>query len=203
MTEKAFVEMHSRESGLTILRDSEICRSAITTATWKKFTLRLLQNCNHVGVSLFSISQYFIINIGTVQGISSTIYPNQSTFRLPVLGAYVCSTERLCQPFDERIDHIYKLLKNPDFSSNEVTSVLSDLRTSRHLPPMEVVSPDIWPRHDTITAKTHLKPSFVDSVTLHKNTGRTLSAEDEKYYHPLLTHPSGWSATYPDHMDDS
>lgn len=100
-------------------------------------------------------------------------------------------TERLCQTFDEHIDHIYKLLKSHDFFSNEITSALNDLRTSHPLPPVEVVSPDIWPR------------DVVDAVTLLKTTGRTVSAEDEKYLHLLLTHPSGWSATYPDHMDDS
>jgi hypothetical protein len=54
-----------------------------------------------------------------------------------------------------------------------------------------------------ISIQTHLKSTFVDAVHLLEHTGRDLSKTDEKYLRLLLTHGCGWSATYPDHMDDS
>ena len=61
-----------------------------------------------------------------------------------------------------------------------------------------------WPKESTsqICIKTHLKSIFEDAVKLIKATGRDLSATDEKYLHLLLTHNCGWSATYPEHMND-
>ena len=53
------------------------------------------------------------------------------------------------------------------------------------------------------SVQTHLKSTFADAVNLLKTTGRNVSSTDEQYLRLLLTHSCGWSATYPEHMNDS
>ena len=106
--------------------------------------------------------------------------------------------------FDERVYNIYKLLKVHDDNSEAVMSALKDLRSFSPLPPVEIIPKGVWPCYKRrVNVKTHLKSTFADAVNLIKASGRTLSPDEEKYLHLLLTHPYGWSATSPDHMDDS
>ena len=104
-----------------------------------------------------------------------------------------------------RISHIEHLLRTQDETSDAVTSALKELRSWSPLPPVQVIPKGVWPNDPNchISVQTHLKSNFTDAVNLLKATGRDLSAVDEKYLHLLLTHDCGWSATYPDHMNDS
>ena len=107
--------------------------------------------------------------------------------------------------FDNCISHIKHLLRTQDETSDAVTSALKELRSWSPLPPVQVIPKGVWPKEPNchVSVQTHLKSTFADAVNLLKATGRDLSAVDEKYLRLLLTHNCGWSATYPDHMDDS
>jgi hypothetical protein len=106
--------------------------------------------------------------------------------------------------FDDRISHISHLLETHDETSNEVTSALKELETFYPRPPVQLIPKGVWPKESTnrITVQTHLKSTFADAVNLLNATGRTLSPEDDKYLRLLLTHSCGWSATYPEQMND-
>jgi hypothetical protein len=108
------------------------------------------------------------------------------------------------QGFDDKTDHLYLLLQDHELSSKVIVSGLKDLIRCYPLPPVELVSSDIWPNDGpSVTVKTHLRSTLSDATKLLENTGRTLSAEGEKHLKLLLTHPCGWSATYIEHMNDS
>jgi hypothetical protein len=107
--------------------------------------------------------------------------------------------------FGNCISHIKDLLCTQDETSDAVTSALKELRSWSPLPPIQIIPKGVWPKEPNchVSVQTHLKSTFADAVNLLKATGRDLSVVDEKYLHLLLTHICGWSATYPDHMDDS
>ena len=106
--------------------------------------------------------------------------------------------------FDERVSHIYDLLEVHEDNSGAVMSALNDLRSISPLPPVEIIPKGVWPWYECrVNVKAHLKSTFADAVNLVKTSGRTLSADEEKYLHVLLTHPCGWSATSSNHMSDS
>jgi len=111
----------------------------------------------------------------------------------------------LSQGFYNRISHIKTLLSTHDETSDAVTSALEELRFWYHLPPIQVIPKGVWPNEPNcyVSIQTHLKSTFADAINLLKATGRDLSVSDKKYLHLLLTHVCGWSATYPDHMNDS
>ena len=105
--------------------------------------------------------------------------------------------------FDAQINQLRKLLKTHDETSEQVTSAVNEIRSISPHPPLEIVPKGVWPIGDTrLNVKTHLKSTFTDAVALLNATGRTLSTDDEKYLHLLLTHDCGWSATYLSHMND-
>jgi hypothetical protein len=107
--------------------------------------------------------------------------------------------------FYDRISHIKHLLCTQDETSDVVTSALKELISWYPLPPIQVIPKGVWSKEPNclISIKTHLQSTFSDAVNLLEATGRDLSAADEKYLGLLLTHSCGWSATYPNHMDDS
>ena len=85
-----------------------------------------------------------------------------------------------------------------------IKSAVKELNSVSPLPQVQIIPKGAWPNQPTarIYIPTHLKSTFEDAVNLLKATGRNLSTTDEKYLHLLLTHYCGWSATYPEHMDD-
>jgi hypothetical protein len=105
--------------------------------------------------------------------------------------------------FESSISHIKKLIQTDDDTA--IASALNDLRSWSPRPPVQVIPKGVWPNESTSldSIQTHLKSSFDDAVNLLKATGRELSVVDESYLRLLLTHTCGWSATYPDHADDS
>jgi hypothetical protein len=125
--------------------------------------------------------------------------------RLPFLEYFLRQpTSQPTVGFDERVSKIYKLLKIHDDNSEVVMSAMKDLRSFSPLPPIEIIPKGVWPYYKCrVNVKTHLKSTFADTINLIKASGRTLSPDEEKYLHLLLTHPYGWSATSPDHMEDS
>jgi hypothetical protein len=106
--------------------------------------------------------------------------------------------------FHDCISHIKHLVRTQDGTSDAVASALKELMSLYPLPPVQVIPKGVWPNEPNcnVSVKTHLKSTFSDAANLLKATGRVLSAADEKYLELLLTHVCGWSATYPDHMDD-
>jgi hypothetical protein len=108
--------------------------------------------------------------------------------------------------FGDRISHLHDLLETHDETSDELSSTLKELETFYPRPPVQIIPKGAWPKEFTISSyrlsvQTHLKSTFSDAVNRLKATGRTLSPEDEKYLHLLLTHTCGWSATYPEQMN--
>jgi hypothetical protein len=85
------------------------------------------------------------------------------------------------------------------FSPN-VTAVLNELWAFSPCPHVEVVEEGVW-GYPTVSVKTHLKSTFADAVANIKATGRVLSPKDEHYLRLILTHPCGWSATYPSQVN--
>ena len=108
------------------------------------------------------------------------------------------------QPFNRRISYIEDLFETDDDISDTATSALDDLRSVFPLPPVQIIPRGVWSYepNSPISIQTHLKSNFADAVNLVRATGRTVSEVDEKYLRLLLTHHCGWSATYPEHMDD-
>ena len=105
--------------------------------------------------------------------------------------------------FDERISRILSLLEIHDDASDTIKSAVKELNSVFPLQ-VQVIPKGAWPDQPEarICVPTHLKSTFEDAVNLLKATGRNLSTADEKYLRLLLTHYCGWSATYPEHMDD-
>jgi hypothetical protein len=105
--------------------------------------------------------------------------------------------------FNARRSHILDLLETHNETSDQITSAIKDLNSISALH-VEVIPKGVWPKEPTsrIRVQTHLKSTFADAVNLLKSTSRALSTGDEKYLHLLLTHYCGWSATYPEHMND-
>ena len=96
------------------------------------------------------------------------------------------------------------MLEAHDETSDTIKSAVKELNSVSPLPQVQVIPKGAWPNQPTarIYVPTHLKSTFEDAVNLLKATGRNLSTADEKYLRLLLTHYCGWSATYPEHMDD-
>ena len=69
--------------------------------------------------------------------------------------------------------------------------------------PVTVIPKGVWPKEHSsrIRVQTHIKSTLADAVSLLQATGRALSPMDKKYL-SLLTNSCGWSATYPEHMND-
>ena len=86
------------------------------------------------------------------------------------------------------------------FPSPKATSALNELRAFSPSSHVEVTAEGVWD-HISVSVQTHLKSTFDDAVANIESTGRTLSIEDKKYLRLLLTHPSGWSATYSGQMN--
>ena len=108
------------------------------------------------------------------------------------------------QPFDKRISYLVHSFETDDDPSHTITSALNDLRSVFPLPSVQIIPRGVWPyeANTPISIQTHLKSNFADAVNILRATGRTVSEADEKYLRLLLTHQCGWSATYPEHMDD-
>lgn len=99
-------------------------------------------------------------------------------------------------------------LKNPlteDEISDEISVALNELGSFSAQQPIQPIPRGVWPNEPNclVSVQTHLKSTFKDAIKLLTATGRHLSASDEKYLQLLLTHVCGWSATYPEHNDDS
>lgn len=107
--------------------------------------------------------------------------------------------------FETHISQIENLLATQDETSDAVTSALQELRSRYPLPPVQIIPKTVWPRESdcVVSVRTHLKSTIADAVNNLTSTGRNLSLVDEKYLRLLLTHPCGWSATYPEHFQDS
>ena len=105
--------------------------------------------------------------------------------------------------FNVSRSHILKLLEMHNENSDKITSAMKQWNSVCALP-IKVIPKGIWPkeRSSQIRVQTHIKSTLVDAVNLLKATGRALSTMDEKYLSLLLMHSCGWSATYPEHMDD-
>ena len=105
--------------------------------------------------------------------------------------------------FDDRISRLRKLLETHEETSDVVTLALKGL--SSYSPHVHVIPKGVWPNEprNRINVQTHLKSTFADAVNLLKTTGRNVSSTDEQYLRLLLTHSCGWSATYPEHVNDS
>ena len=104
--------------------------------------------------------------------------------------------------FDEKLATLRALLETQPETS-EVVKVA--LKAVNSFPPrVQIIPQGVWPKESTnrISIQTHLKSTFPDAVKLLQGTGRDLSPSDEIYLHLLLTHTCGWSATYPEHMND-
>ena len=66
-----------------------------------------------------------------------------------------------------------------------------------------MVPESVWPNDPKrIRIQSHIKSTVADAVNLIKATGRIVSMDDEKYLSLLLTHRCGWSAMYPEQMDE-
>lgn len=108
------------------------------------------------------------------------------------------------QGFHWHVSRIRGLLGTCEASSPDVQAALKDLRAFSPTPSAEVIEPDPWGwRRPCLVVKSHLRPTFTDAVVNIKSTGRTLSPDDEKYLQLILTHNCGWSATYPEHLNDN
>ena len=104
--------------------------------------------------------------------------------------------------FKESQSYILKLLETHSETSDQIISAMKQWNSICALP-VAVVSKDIWPKDcPRIRVQTHIKSTLADAVNLLKATSRTLSTADEKYLSLLLTHYCGWSATYPEQMDE-
>ena len=104
--------------------------------------------------------------------------------------------------FRETISRLRTLLETESETSESVILAMKEL--SRFSPDIQAIPKGVWPEAPTslLCIKTHLKSTFVDAAKLIEKTGRNLSTTDEKYLHLILTHSCGWSATYPEHMND-
>lgn len=101
-------------------------------------------------------------------------------------------------------DYYHSLLQDTisehGFPSPEATSSLNELRSFYPSPHVEITAEGVW-NHISVSVQTHMKSTFDDAVANIESTGRSLSPEDGKYLQLLLTHSSGWSATYPEQMN--
>lgn len=112
------------------------------------------------------------------------------------------SSEILSKPgFDDYYHRLANAVYEHGFPSTEATSALNKLRAFSPIPHVEVYPEGIWNR-PTVLVWKHLKSTFDDAVANIESTGRTLSSDHRKYLQLLLTHRSGWSATYPERMND-
>jgi hypothetical protein len=108
---------------------------------------------------------------------------------------------------DDKVTQFSDLLRHirtgvETMSSQEMALALEQLRSISNSPRTQIVGSEVWGEPGVFVA-THLKSSFeaaVNAVT--KATGGALSSEDEQYLRFILTHWCGWSATYPEHIND-
>ena len=105
------------------------------------------------------------------------------------------------QGFGKYLTRLYTVTSKHKSSSPEVISALDDLRAVYPVPHVEVAEEGVW-NYSSVSVWTHLKSTFADAVANIEATGRTLSSDDKKYLQLLLTHSCGWSATYPERMND-
>jgi hypothetical protein len=107
--------------------------------------------------------------------------------------------ERFRQAESELRSHVYSNLK--DMSAVERTVALEELRATLS-PYIAITAPEVWGQWE-MYVPTHVTASYEAAVNnIVKATGQVLSPEEEKYLRIILTHNSGWGATYPEHMDD-
>ena len=106
--------------------------------------------------------------------------------------------------FDWHKRRALNFLQTHEISSTEVTTALKELRDFSPIPLVETVPSEVWDyERPTLVIHTHLKSTFANAVSNIRATGRTtFSLDDEKYLRFLLTHSCGWSATYPERMND-
>jgi len=106
------------------------------------------------------------------------------------------------QSFDATESYIFNLLETHSGTSDQVTLAMKQWNSVSALP-ISVVPKSVWPNGDArIRIQTHIKSTLADAVNLLKATGRAVSITDEKYLSLLLTHSCGWSATYPEQMNE-
>lgn len=100
--------------------------------------------------------------------------------------------------------NIRELLTTHDISSPEVINAVDDLHKLSLVPCVELVPADIWGyENPQLAIHTHLRSTLTNAVANIAATSRSIYSPDvEKYLPLLLTHESGWSATYPEHMND-
>jgi len=107
--------------------------------------------------------------------------------------------ERYRQAESELRSYIYSNLK--DLSAVERTVALEELRATLS-PYVAITAPEVWGQWE-MYLPTHITASYEAAANnVVKATGQGLSPEDEKYLQIILTHNSGWGATYPEHMED-
>ena len=104
--------------------------------------------------------------------------------------------------FREKLAILEALLKTEKESSEAVRRALKEVNSFS--PHVQIIPKGIWPKESTnrVSIQTHLKSNFGDAIRLIQDTGRKVSISDERYLWLLLTHTCGWSATYPEHMND-
>ena len=129
----------------------------------------------------------------SIKGFFIQILPTQSRRILRFLGFSNLLIESPGpQSFNKKLNHLYLLVQDHKLSSKRVISALNDLTHSYPLPPVELVSSDIWPNDGpSVRVKTHLRSTLSDAIKFLESTRRTVSVEDEKYLKLLLTHPCG------------
>lgn len=120
-------------------------------------------------------------------------------------------TSGILDPHPQRGKHGYQELENrvhnllnQGASREEVDDAITKLRVFSCNPIAREVAAGTWQHvpSEHLIAQTHLYSTFEDAVTNIEATGRSLSLSDEKYLRLLLTHHCGWSATYPERLND-
>jgi hypothetical protein len=141
---------------------------------------------------------------------------NQTIIALATLWQVACGKVQPSPTLtDSHENHIRGLLKKHSAKSPEVCGAIKARLEEYTRPAMKIIEPEIWDTHlegyphGHPVVKTHLKSDFGDSEfsdvvsNITRVKERVLSATDERYLRFILTHPSGWSSTSPEHANDA
>jgi hypothetical protein len=98
---------------------------------------------------------------------------------------------------------VISLLDRHSPSSPQVSTALERLTAHYVLPPVQVVEPEVWGA-TFFRRNIHIKADYsAAAANIVRITGRRMSSDEGKTLRLLLTHPCGWSATYPSHVEDT
>ena len=134
---------------------------------------------------------------------------------LATLWQAVCRAVQPSPPCtDTHENRIRRRIKKYPAKSLKVRTAIKARLKEYTRPALKIIEADIWDTHlegyphGHPVVKTHLKSDFGNiefSEAVFNITGvkeRVLSATDGKYLRFILTHPSGWSPTSPEHAND-